>query len=217
MFSKKLIASLVGSTLATLIAATALNASAQVPTGYPADYAKVIEGAKKEGKLVIYSATDSKAAEPLIKDFSALYPGISVEYNDMNSTEVYNRFISERAAGGTERLREVPELRVVLAVLRDQHEADTRLLDVVGGDLALELVGFLREHTHHVGVALRDLVAGQQALVVDDRDRLVGRAEGFVLPHRPAGQALGLGRCVGECGAVADELDLQVHRRAPQH
>jgi len=100
MFSKKLIASLVGSTLATLIAATALNASAQVPTGYPADYAKVIEGAKKEGKLVIYSATDSKAAEPLIKDFSALYPGVKVEYNDMNSTEVYNRFISEAAAGG---------------------------------------------------------------------------------------------------------------------
>ena len=88
MFSKKLIASLVGSTLATLIAATALNASAQVPTGYPADYAKVIEGAKKEGKLVIYSATDSKAAEPLIKDFSALYPGVKVEYNDMNSKSI---------------------------------------------------------------------------------------------------------------------------------
>lgn len=73
---------------------------AQVPAGYPADYAKTIESAKKEGKLVIYSATDSKAAEPLIKDFSALYPGIKVEYNDMNSTEVYNRFISEAAAGG---------------------------------------------------------------------------------------------------------------------
>jgi iron(III) transport system substrate-binding protein len=78
----------------------AVVAQAQVPAGYPADYAKVIEGAKKEGKLVIYSATDSKAAEPLIKDFSALYPGIKVEFNDMNSTEVYNRFISEAAAGG---------------------------------------------------------------------------------------------------------------------
>jgi iron(III) transport system substrate-binding protein len=44
---------------------------------------------------VIYGATDSKAAQPLIKDFNALYPGITVEYNDMNSTEVYNRFISE--------------------------------------------------------------------------------------------------------------------------
>jgi iron(III) transport system substrate-binding protein len=73
---------------------------AQVPAGYPADYQKIIDAAKKEGKLVIYGATDSKATQPLIKDFSALYPGITVEYNDMNSTEVYNRFISEVAAGG---------------------------------------------------------------------------------------------------------------------
>ncbi|MBC7415980.1 MAG: ABC transporter substrate-binding protein, partial [Herminiimonas sp.] len=76
------------------------SAFAQIPAGYPADYAKTIEAGKKEGKLVIYSATDTKAAEPLIKDFSALYPGIKVEYNDMNTTEVYNRFISETAAGG---------------------------------------------------------------------------------------------------------------------
>ena len=89
----------------TLIAAAVVTlaagaAGAETPAGYPADYAKIIDGARKEGKLVIYSATDSKAAEPLIKDFSALYPGIKVEYNDMNSTEVYNRFISEAAAGG---------------------------------------------------------------------------------------------------------------------
>jgi iron(III) transport system substrate-binding protein len=87
--------------IATAVLALAAGAAgAQTPAGYPADYAKIIEGAKKEGKLVIYSATDSKAAEPLIKDFSAMYPGVKVEYNDMNSTEVYNRFISEAAAGG---------------------------------------------------------------------------------------------------------------------
>ncbi|MBV8622139.1 MAG: ABC transporter substrate-binding protein [Herbaspirillum sp.] len=73
---------------------------AAAPAGYPADYAKVVEGARKEGKIVIYSTTDSKAAESLIKDFSALYPAVKVEYNDMNSTEAYNRFISEAAAGG---------------------------------------------------------------------------------------------------------------------
>ncbi|WP_426109936.1 ABC transporter substrate-binding protein [Massilia sp. PWRC2] len=89
----------------SLIAAAVLStldsaAFAQVPAGYPADYQKIIDGARKEAKLVVYGATDSKAAQPLIKDFSALYPGISVEYNDMNSTEVYNRFISEAAAGG---------------------------------------------------------------------------------------------------------------------
>ena len=86
--------------LAAVLAGAALQAAAQVPAGYPADYQKIIDGAKKEGKLVIYGATDSKATQPLIKDFNALYPGITIEYNDMNSTEVYNRFISEVAAGG---------------------------------------------------------------------------------------------------------------------
>ncbi|UGQ49122.1 ABC transporter substrate-binding protein [Massilia endophytica] len=85
---------------AAMAALFAGAAMAQVPAGYPADYQKLIDGAKKEGKLVIYGATDSKATQPLIKDFNALYPGITVEYNDMNSTEVYNRFISEAAAGG---------------------------------------------------------------------------------------------------------------------
>jgi len=70
-----------------------------VPAGYPADYAQTIAAAKKEGKVVIYSALDTKAAQPLIKDFNALYPDIKVEYNDMNSTEMYNRFIAESASG----------------------------------------------------------------------------------------------------------------------
>ena len=73
-------------------------ARAQVPAGYPAQYAETIAAAKREGKVVVYSTTDTAAAGPLIKDFQLLYPGILVEYNDMNSTEVYNRFISERAA-----------------------------------------------------------------------------------------------------------------------
>jgi iron(III) transport system substrate-binding protein len=87
--------------VATAIAALCGGqALAQVPAGYPAAYQQIVDGAKKEAKLVIYGATDSKAVAPLIKDFNTLYPGITVEYNDMNSTEVYNRFISEAAAGG---------------------------------------------------------------------------------------------------------------------
>jgi iron(III) transport system substrate-binding protein len=70
-----------------------------VPPGYPADYAQTIAAANKEGKLVVYSALDTKAAQPLIKDFNALYPNIKVEYSDLNSTELYNRFIAESASG----------------------------------------------------------------------------------------------------------------------
>ena len=56
-------------------------AYALVPEGYQA----VIDGAKKEGKLLVYSVTDTALVRPLIKDFESLY-GIKVEYNDMNST-----------------------------------------------------------------------------------------------------------------------------------
>jgi len=85
---------------ATALSLFAGAAFAQVPAGYPDDYQKVIDAAKKEGKLTIYSTTDTKAAGPIVKGFEAMYPGIKVEYNDMNSTELYNRYISEQAAGG---------------------------------------------------------------------------------------------------------------------
>jgi iron(III) transport system substrate-binding protein len=67
--------------------------------GYPADYAKTVDAAKKEGKVVIYSTTDAASSGALLKDFQALYPDIQVEYSDLNSTELYNRFIAEAAAG----------------------------------------------------------------------------------------------------------------------
>jgi len=94
--------SVIGATIASISFGMSFNvmAQTQVPAGYPADYNKIIDAAKKEGKVVIYSATDTKAVEPLIKDFKSIYPELQVEYNDMNSTEVYNRYISEMAAGG---------------------------------------------------------------------------------------------------------------------
>ena len=62
------------------LAAACLPAFAQtVPAGYPADYGKTLAAAEKEGKVVVYSTTDTKAAQPLIKDFEALYPNIKVE------------------------------------------------------------------------------------------------------------------------------------------
>ncbi len=86
--------------LALTLSAVSFAAFAQTPpAGYPADYAQIIAAANKEGKVVIYSALDTKAAQPLIKDFTALYPNVKVEYNDMNSTEMYNRFIAEVASG----------------------------------------------------------------------------------------------------------------------
>ena len=73
-------------------------AHAQTPAGYPNEYKSIVDGAKKEGKVIVYSTTDAKLVQPLIKDFEAAFPGVKVEYADMNSTELYSRFTSENAA-----------------------------------------------------------------------------------------------------------------------
>lgn len=77
------------------IACLALLSAACAASLYAADPA----AAQKEGRLVVYSSTDSASAEPLLQDFKSLYPAIQVEYNDLNTTELYNRFVAEAAAG----------------------------------------------------------------------------------------------------------------------
>src|SRR5258708_27469165 len=82
-----------------LVLVLPLLAAAATAAPFPATSPSVMAEAEKEGKIIIYSTTDTVSASPLLKDFAALYPKITVEYNDMNSTELYNRFISEVAAG----------------------------------------------------------------------------------------------------------------------
>ena len=86
--------------LAALLACLSLACAAQAPPGYPAGYAETIASANREGKLVVYSATDMPAAAPLLREFRALYPRIAVEYLNMSSLEVQKRFISETTEGG---------------------------------------------------------------------------------------------------------------------
>jgi iron(III) transport system substrate-binding protein len=81
-----------------LLAAT-LVASAARAAEKPATAADVVAAAEKEGKLVVYSTTDSALVQPMLKDFGSLYPKIPLEYNDMNSTELNTRYLSEVAAG----------------------------------------------------------------------------------------------------------------------
>ncbi|MFC4454997.1 ABC transporter substrate-binding protein [Deinococcus sonorensis] len=86
--------------LMTLSLALPALASAQtVPGGYPASYASIIDAAKKEKKLTIYSSTDQASAQFLVDDFKKLYPFVNVEYQDIGTSQLYSRYISEAAAG----------------------------------------------------------------------------------------------------------------------
>src|SRR3981189_299100 len=84
--------------LALLALSLAATRGVAVESG-PGTAKDVGASAEQEGKLVVYSTTDASLVAPLLKDFAALYPKLTLEYNDMNSTELYNRLISEAAAG----------------------------------------------------------------------------------------------------------------------
>ncbi|HEV7257773.1 MAG TPA: ABC transporter substrate-binding protein [Bosea sp. (in: a-proteobacteria)] len=81
---------------ATLAATSALAQA--TTTTYPAGYSDIVAAAKKEGKVIVYSPTDSGPANALIKAFETKYPGVKVDYNDLSNTAIYNRVVSEFAA-----------------------------------------------------------------------------------------------------------------------
>ena len=74
-------------------------ALAQVPDGYPEAYQQTIDLATNEGRLLVYSSTDSSSVTALLNAFSARYPGITVDFLDLSSNDVYTRLTSESAAG----------------------------------------------------------------------------------------------------------------------
>src|SRR5580765_4191810 len=85
-------------TMALCAAGLAGRVHAELPEGYPADYGAIVSAARAEGKVVVYSTTDLSVVAALIRDFEALYPGVKVNYEDLNSAELHNRFLTETAA-----------------------------------------------------------------------------------------------------------------------
>jgi len=92
----------VGRAVAAAVALSLAIAPAAVrarPAGsYPASYAAIVAAARNEGKVVVYSTTDVSVVAALIRDFELLYPGVRVDYNDLNSAELNNRYLAETAA-----------------------------------------------------------------------------------------------------------------------
>jgi len=73
-----------------------LPQAAQAQSG---DTAKLIEGAKKEGELVIYGTTDLRQSNLINEKFQAKYPFITVKLNRLTSDNLYPRVIAESRSG----------------------------------------------------------------------------------------------------------------------
>jgi len=62
---------------------------------------RLIEGAKKEGKVVVYSFTAVDQLKPLLDEFQKRYPFIKPDHYRANATGVFNKFATEVRAGQT--------------------------------------------------------------------------------------------------------------------
>ena len=83
---------------ATLAFAPAAGAQA-LPDYYPKDYAQIVEGSKKENKLVVYSIMAEYNWRPVIEGFKKKFPWIDVQTLDLGSGEVFERYYAEKASG----------------------------------------------------------------------------------------------------------------------
>ncbi|HET7731625.1 MAG TPA: extracellular solute-binding protein [Usitatibacter sp.] len=71
----------------------------KLPDYYPKSYSQIVEGSKKENKLVVYSIMAAYNWKPVLEGFKKLYPWIEVQTLDLGSSEVFERYYSERASG----------------------------------------------------------------------------------------------------------------------
>jgi iron(III) transport system substrate-binding protein len=62
---------------------------------------RLSEGAKKEGRVVVYSFTAVDQLTPLLEEFQKRYPFIKAEHYRANATGVFNKFSTEARAGQT--------------------------------------------------------------------------------------------------------------------
>lgn len=84
---------------ATMAIAPAAAVQAQdVPAGYPADYAQIIEAAKAERKVLIYSNMSQTQWGPFLELAKATYPWLSVEAGDMGD-DMWEKYYAESSSG----------------------------------------------------------------------------------------------------------------------
>jgi iron(III) transport system substrate-binding protein len=67
--------------------------------GQSAHQAKLIEGAKKEGKLIWYTSMSALSVKPLLSKFLEDYPYLKVEFVHVSTGRIINRINTEGSAG----------------------------------------------------------------------------------------------------------------------
>src|SRR3954454_17232342 len=80
----------------TVMAGTALAGSSSWAQSGPNP--ELVNKAKAEGNVAIYTSTDLDQGQKLLDAFKAAFPGVEPQWNDLGTTSTFNRIVSEAAA-----------------------------------------------------------------------------------------------------------------------
>ncbi|HET6720501.1 MAG TPA: ABC transporter substrate-binding protein, partial [Rhodocyclaceae bacterium] len=90
-----------------------------------------LDAARAEGVVQIYAATDQAIVQPLLDDFQHLYPGVRVDYRDMESSEVYERFRRESDHGSSADLAWSSAMDLQIKLVNDGYAQPHRSAETV--------------------------------------------------------------------------------------
>jgi iron(III) transport system substrate-binding protein len=115
----------------------------------------IIDAARREGRLTIYSTLDRPSAEPLLKRFKELYPFIEVEYLEMGSSTVFSRFRSEVATGApTADILWSPAFDLQLILINEGHALPYKLTfyDQIAKEAKFKDLAYTTSYTLYVPI-----------------------------------------------------------------
>lgn len=92
---RKLVATLLLTLAGPALLTSAAMTSIDPPKGYPRSYRAIMDAARAERMLVIYSTTDRREAAGLIAAFERRYPFVRVDYREISSATLHRRAIAE--------------------------------------------------------------------------------------------------------------------------
>lgn len=115
--------------------------------------------------LRVYSTTDTDVFEPVIRDFQAVIPGVSVRYEELDAGELHERFLREATSGAESAdllLSSAMDLQVKLVNdgFATPHRSDNALALPSWAQWRAEALGFTFEPA--VMVFNRSALAGRQ-------------------------------------------------------
>lgn len=107
-----------------LLCSTVWASSQALLEGFPESYAETIKAATEEGAVKIYTTTDIGEMGDLLDAFKQRFPGISVEYIDSGSAEIYNKVTAETATGQTADLIWSSTMNLIMDLVETGYAAE---------------------------------------------------------------------------------------------